>query len=368
MTTNRKDPRPADVAAHAGVTAAQWLLPCADLAANLDFFVQDLGMRVEAIFPADDPRSAIVSGHGLQICLLRGEQSVQAACIELLCEQLPDAGPREWQAPNGTRVRLVAADPALKLPPMQPSLAISQDGQDALWHVGRAGLRYRDLIPDRHGGAYIASHIRLLEGGPVADYVHFHKVRFQTIFCRKGWVRVVYEDQGPPFVMNAGDCVLQPPLIRHRVLESSPGAEVVEITAPAEHITRADPGLDLPNTTINPTRDFSGQRFVRHVAAESQWMAWCLPGFECRDTGIGEATRGLAGVRVVRATGDVSTPLQRHGNEFCFYFVLDGSVEIEVDGKRHALSADASISIPGEAPHRFTAAKGLQLLEVTLPA
>ncbi len=66
------------------------------------------------------------------------------------------------------------------------------------------------------------------------------QVRFQMIFCAKGWVRVVYEDQGKfkpiqsdlnqifnlwlilkgdSFIMNAGDCVLQPPRIRHRVLE-----------------------------------------------------------------------------------------------------------------------------------------------------
>ena len=53
-------------------------------------------------------------------------------------------------------------------------------------------------------------------GGPVPDWVHFHKVRFQLIYCWHGWVRVVYEDQGDPFVLQAGDCVIQPPQIRHR--------------------------------------------------------------------------------------------------------------------------------------------------------
>jgi hypothetical protein len=42
----------------------------------------------------------------------------------------------------------------------------------------------------------IASHIRIPDGGPVPDMVHFHKVGFQLIFCIKGWVDVVYEDQG----------------------------------------------------------------------------------------------------------------------------------------------------------------------------
>ena len=89
---------------------------------------------------------------------------------------------------------------------------------------GRAGMLYRDLIPSRLGGRYIASHITIPDGGPVADWVHFHRIALQMIFVRRGWVRVVYEDQGEPFVMNAGDMVLQPPEIRHRVLESSPGA------------------------------------------------------------------------------------------------------------------------------------------------
>ena len=45
------------------------------------------------------------------------------------------------------------------------------------------------------------------------------------IYCMKGWVRLVYEDQGEPFLLEPGDCVLQPPEIRHRVLESPPGLD-----------------------------------------------------------------------------------------------------------------------------------------------
>ena len=63
----------------------------------------------------------------------------------------------------------------------------------------------------------------------------------------KGWVRLAYEGQGEPFILEAGDCVLQPPEIRHRVLESSAGAEVIELGSPAEHITMADHDMTLPN-------------------------------------------------------------------------------------------------------------------------
>ena len=50
---------------------------------------------------------------------------------------------------------------------------------------------------------------------------------------------VAYENQGPPFLLRPGDMVIQPPEIRHRVLESSDGLEVVEIGCPADHVTIA---------------------------------------------------------------------------------------------------------------------------------
>ena len=203
----------------------------------------------------------------------------------------------------------------------------------------------------------------------MADYVHFHKIRFQAIFCRKGWVRVAYEGQGEPLVMQPGDCVLQPPLIRHRVMESSAGAEVVEICAPAEHITMADRSMPLPNGDLQPGRDFDGQKFVFHVAAQGSWTSWRVAGFEARDTGIGHATAGLAGVRVVRPTGAQVPRTQAHGSEFCFYFVLAGSVTLQAGGNTYRLAADDSINLPDGLAYTLSDATGdLELLEVTLPA
>ena len=70
----------------------------------------------------------------------------------------------------------------------------------------------------RLGGSIIASHIRIPDGGPVPDMVHYHTVGFQLIYCYKGWVDVLYEDQGNEMMrLSAGDCVIQPPEIRHRV-------------------------------------------------------------------------------------------------------------------------------------------------------
>src|SRR5262245_36964241 len=162
------------------------------------------------------------------------------------------------------------------------------------WYEGRAGMQYRDLIPGRLGGRFIASHIRILEGGETQDYVHYHKARFQMIYCKTGWARLVYEDQGPPFTFKAGDCVLQPPESRHRVLESSAGLEVIEVTCPAEYETCADHELQLPTPEVLPERLFGGQRFTLHRASEASWAPWRLDGFEARDTGITVATNGLA--------------------------------------------------------------------------
>jgi len=158
---------------------------------------------------------------------------------------------------------------------------------------GRAGMLYRDLIPSRLGGRYIASHISLPEGGPVSDWVHYHRIALQIIYVRRGWVRVVYQDGGDPFTMSEGDLVVQPPEIRHRVLESSPGLEVIEITAPAVHATYADHELILPSGS-NPGRIFGGQRFLHHIATETLWVP--ANGGEAQETEVEAATSGLADV------------------------------------------------------------------------
>ena len=352
----------------AGVRSAQVLVACQTLEPTLSFLMQSLGFQVDAIFPADNPTTAMLSAHGVALRLVQGATG-GATDLYLLCDDPAAAGATLLCAPNGLRIHLVAADPPMRQPATRQALVLTRGAGADAWGVGRAGMRYRDLVPDRLGGAFIASHIRILDGGPVADYVHFHKIRFQAIFCRKGWVRVAYEGQGEPLVMREGDCVLQPPMIRHRVMESSAGAEVVEICSPAEHITIADRTLPLPYDDLQPGRDFSGQRFVFHVAASGTWAPWRVPGFEARDTGIGEATAGLAGVRVVRPCPGASTTWQSHDTEFCFYFVLSGVVTVEIDGISHPLAVDDSITIPGGNSYALAGCSAdLALLEVTLPA
>ena len=237
------------------------------------------------------------------------------------------------------------------------------------WYVGRAGMQYRDLIPGRLGGRFIASHIRIPDGGETQDYVHYHKALFQMIYCKSGWARVVYEDQGPPFPLEAGDCVLQPPQIRHRVLESSPGLEVIEVACPAEYETCADHEMRLPTPEVLPERLFGGQRFVRHRGREASWETWRLDGFEARDTGVAAATNGLAAARVVKSNSAITAMAQRHAGELLFLFILQGELRIDSGGQRnHQLLAGDSCVIPAGVDYTLKAGAGLEMLEVSLPA
>ena len=364
-----------------GVRAAELVIACAELGPEMSFWCEELGFRVDAVRPADDPREVLLSAHGLRLRLRlrRGAAASGATVVRLACEDpgtlaraLAEGG-RELVAPSGTKIELGEADPPVVLPPLEPARVVTRMGQDGGWIEGRAGMRYRDLVPGRLGGRVVASHIRIVEGGPVPDYVHFHEIHVQMIYCARGWVRVVYEDQGPPFVLRAGDCVLQPPRIRHRVLESSAGLEVIELSCPADHLTRVDHELELPTPAPRPGRSFSGQRFVRHELARASWGAWRHPGFEARDLGVAEASSGLASVCVVRrrASGSADTEPEVHDKELRFGFVLAGQLTLCCDGHEdeRALSRGDAFVLPAGLGHHLRACSTeLELLELSIPA
>lgn len=242
-----------------------------------------------------------------------------------------------------------------------------QRNADSEWGTGRAGMQYRDLIPGRLGGRLIASHIRITKGGPVPDYVHHHDIEFQVIYCFRGWVKVVYEDQGEPFVMRTGDCVLQPPHIRHRVLECSDGMEVIEISSPAEHETHVDHEMRLPTPTTNVDREFGGQRFVHHRLNEAGWFPDSCDGFEARDTGVADATCGLVSVQVIRPFGPTHSAVIRCDAGIVFLVVLEG--EVTLHRERHAqqiLVAGDSFAVTSGMQAKITNNAGdLELLRVS---
>ena len=332
---------------------AEVVVPCLDLDQTLSFFIENLGFRVEMITPADNPKMAIVSGYGLRLCLRSGGSGKDI----FLRLHSTDRKAQTLQAPNGTTIEIINPSVGVELPELRESLVVTPLTSDASWTVGRAGMRYRDLIPSRLGGVFIASHIHIPNGGPVPDYVHYHRIKFQMIYCKSGWVRVVYEDQGAPFVMHAGDCVLQPPEIRHRVLESSDNLEVIEIGAPAEHETFAEHQITLPTAQLKPDRDFSGQRFVRHVAEKTPWLPWRYSGFEARNTGIDTATSGYASAMTVRAKKSAVITESKHQHQLLFMFILSGSATLEAgsDHETKQLHVGTSVTLPSTLNFKFEA-------------
>ena len=332
---------------------AEIVVPCLDLDQTLSFFIENLGFRVEMITPADNPKMAIVSGYGLRLCLRSGGSGKDI----FLRLHSTDRKSQTLQAPNDTTIEIINPSVGVELPELRESLVVTPLTSDASWTVGRAGMRYRDLIPSRLGGVFIASHIHITNGGPVPDYVHYHRINFQMIYCKSGWVRVVYEDQGAPFVMHAGDCVLQPPEIRHRVLESSDNLEVIEIGAPAEHETFAEHQITLPTAQLKPDRDFSGQRFVRHVAEKTPWLPWRYSGFEARNTGIDTATSGYASAMTVRAKKSAVITESKHQHQLLFMFILSGSATLEAcsDHETKQLHVGTSVTLPSTLNFKFEA-------------
>ncbi|MBO0723897.1 MAG: cupin, partial [Blastocatellia bacterium] len=122
------------------------VLRCQNFPETLDIFTRRLGFRIDMILPADAPRTAVISGHGVTIRL-----------------------------ENETEVALSPAT-SVPRPDSLQTLIVSRQSTNEEWNEGRAGMQYRDLIPGRLGGYIIASQIRIPEGGKTPDYVHYHKV------------------------------------------------------------------------------------------------------------------------------------------------------------------------------------------------
>ena len=354
-----------------GQTVAEVRLPTQELRDDLPFFTRTLGFRLDMIYPADNPEVAVLSGHGLRLRIEKGAAEAPGT-LRILTDD-PDGfagGARVLTAPNGTRVEIDELNPPLVLPKTEHAFVVRRLADQAPWVIGRAGMEYRDLIPTRLGGAMIASHIRVPDG-PVPDMVHFHKVGFQLIFCVAGWVDVLYEDQGDTRRIHAGDCFIQPPGIRHKVLHSE-GVQVVEIGVPADHVTEIDHEMVLPTPHARPNREWEGQRFVHDIGAEGVFHPFRIPGFEARDTSINLNTRGVASVMVARPVGKTAAlpaPWTAHEGDILFTFVMAGAMTLEGEGKDpyRLEPGDAFVIPPGMATRYADPTPDLELLEVTLP-
>ena len=135
--------------------------------------------------------------------------------------------------------RRKAAAPRLKAATPAQRFAVSHLNEADFQRDGlRSYALYRDLgIAAASGGLCQAHVIRLLS--PCIDEVrkrHLHEPELQLVYVLQGWVKNEFEGEGVQ-MMSAGSCWLQPPGIKHTVLDYSADVELLEIIVPADFKT-----------------------------------------------------------------------------------------------------------------------------------
>src|SRR5436190_21657090 len=92
------------------VRSAEVVVPCSDLQATMDFFLERLGFRLEVIFPADAPSTAVISGYGVTLRLVLSG-NVPTPRLRLLMDgsALPSGTAHELTAPNAMTIELPGA-------------------------------------------------------------------------------------------------------------------------------------------------------------------------------------------------------------------------------------------------------------------
>ena len=108
----------------------------------------------------------------------------------------------------------------------------------------RQKFEYRDLdIAAATAGRFHAQVIRIGGTGQRLAAEHWHELEFQLVYILQGWIAFDYEGVGE-VRLEAGDCVNQPPGIRHSVLGHSPDLELLEVTSPADFTTTESEAAD----------------------------------------------------------------------------------------------------------------------------
>ena len=135
------------------------------------------------------------------------------------------------------RNRVTAKRKPKTAPPRQTFVA-SHYSADAFEAGLRRYAQYRDLgIAAATNGLAQAHVIKMIPPCDPAEVSkrHFHDVDFQMIYVLKGWMKGEYD--GAVVTMREGSCWLQPPKIKHTVLDYSDDCELLEIIMPADFDT-----------------------------------------------------------------------------------------------------------------------------------
>ncbi|MFY9835473.1 MAG: cupin domain-containing protein [Xanthobacteraceae bacterium] len=126
-----------------------------------------------------------------------------------------------------------------KTAPRKQAFVVSHHEPNAFEKGLRRYAHYRDLgISAATKGLARAHVIKMIPPCDAAEVSkrHFHDVDFQMIYVLKGWIKGEYEGAGE-VTMREGSCWLQPPKIKHTVLDYSDDCELLEIIMPADFET-----------------------------------------------------------------------------------------------------------------------------------
>lgn len=116
---------------------------------------------------------------------------------------------------------------------------VSHLDRDSFEEGLRPYAKYRDLGIKAATNGLAAAHVIKFVPPCRPEEVsklHTHDVEFQMIYVLKGWIKSEFEGEGA-HVMKAGSCWLQPPRIKHKVLDYSDDCEVLEVILPADFET-----------------------------------------------------------------------------------------------------------------------------------
>lgn len=146
--------------------------------------------------------------------------------------------PAARSAARSKRAQKKTASPVRRRPP-QDFVASHHREEDFRSDGLRTYAQYRDLgIAQATRGLVQAHVIRFVPPCRPEEVskLHFHDVEFQMVYVLKGWIKTELEGQGA-LTMRTGSSWIQPPRIRHKVLDYSDDCEVLEVILPADFKT-----------------------------------------------------------------------------------------------------------------------------------
>jgi quercetin dioxygenase-like cupin family protein len=139
-----------------------------------------------------------------------------------------------------------AARPAARAKPAAKARArakqkftVSHHSADAFEGGLRRYANYRDLGISAATDGMVQAHV--IQFVPPCrpeevSKLHYHDVDFQMVYVLNGWIKTQMEGQ-EGIVMRTGSCWIQPPRIKHKVLDYSDDCQVLEIVLPADFKT-----------------------------------------------------------------------------------------------------------------------------------